>query len=340
MPTKKKTVTKKATRKKVVKKKRVSGSLEFGTGYDFEKDGVTQSILSSFLACRQRAQFILDGWQKPRNKAALIFGSFFHWLIEEHIVSITNEGVGLANSFGALESEWRNKMVTEGEVDRDALELYIAMAHALFEEYCNFWQKKDESYEWIGVESQFEKCTDRYQHTFKMRGMRDGIFRRKGKLWILETKTAGRIDEETLNQTLNFDFQSLFYVTASELEFREPVAGILYNVVRKPQLRQKKEEPFRDYAERMKIDVAERPEFYFKRFEVPYTKKRKRLFREELMMKFHEMDLWRKGELPTYKNQTACVGKWGCEFIQACASGTMAGYTQTRELFGELSREQ
>ena len=355
-PRKKKVVKKKATAKKVVKKKavkkvkppkpavkgahgrRVKAELSFGErGYDFYRDGVTQSLLSVFMSCRKKAKFVLDGWEKPRNKAALIFGSFFHWLIEEHVMNIAHEGVGLSTSFQKLETEWRQKIQSEGEIDPDAMELYIAMAYSLFEPYCDYWKKKDEAYEWVGVEAQFDV---QLATGYKMRGMRDGIFRKNGKLWVLETKTASRIDEETLGQTLNYDLQTLYYVLATELEFKEPVAGVIYNVIRKPQLRQKKDESFPEYARRMQEDVQARPEFYFKRFELAYTKKRKLMEAEELKQKFMEMELWLKGELPTVKNQTSCVGKWACDFVSACATNKMAGYTQTRELFGELSREQ
>jgi len=48
------------------------------------------------------------------------------------------------------------------------------------------------------------------------------------------------------------------------------VAGVLYNVVRRPAIRpsKRKMESLREFAQRLREDVAERPDFYFHRWEV------------------------------------------------------------------------
>src|SRR3990167_3833894 len=61
----------------------------------------------------------------------------------------------------------------------------------------------------------------------------DGVVRRKSDntYWIWETKTARSIDE--LKRSLDFDIQSTMYAWAAQTLLRVPVAGVLYNKLRK-----------------------------------------------------------------------------------------------------------
>jgi hypothetical protein len=63
-------------------------------------------------------------------------------------------------------------------------------------------------------------------------GKIDGIVRRKNGLWLMEHKTASRIDAAYLSR-LWLDFQITWYSPAVEELHGEPVVGVIYNVIQK-----------------------------------------------------------------------------------------------------------
>jgi len=271
----------------------------------------------------------LDGWQDTRPKDALAFGTLWHWFLEQNYGAIIN-GAKKPIDFRVLEQKYLDATLGRNS-NPEAMERYMAMASALYDVYWLHW-KQDFRRKWEGAECQF----DVNWNTFRLRGMRDGLYRFKKQTWLLETKTTGRIDEYTLTDALAFNFQNLFYIVASEEELGKPIAGVMYNVVCKPQLRQGKAESLVNFAKRMRDDVSFRPRRYFVRFECTYPEVVKQRFREELANKLTDFWEWVDGKLATYRNEQACICRWTCEFLAACANNDLAGYVRTRELFGEL----
>ena len=102
-------------------------------------------------------------------------------------------------------------------------------------------------------------------------------------------------------------------------------------------LRQKQGESLKDFAGRMKEDVVQRPSWYFDhRYEILYSRTRIEEFAKELLAKLADFHSWVENKIPTYRNEAACIKRWTCEFLPACAQRSMAGYIQDREIFSEL----
>ncbi len=300
------------------------------------EDGVTQSLLTAFEACSLRCQWILEGWMSPNPKESLFFGSLFHKLLEDHYTLCGPDEILDLEEFLKKEDKLHSGIKTEVK------EKCFAMAEALYEPYDEFWGEKDAGKEWVELEPVFgiralPDLDISEEGGILLRGRMDGVFRLKGKLWLLETKTKAQIDEFGMMDALAVDFQNIFYIAAAEEKFREKIAGVLYNVVRKPSLRQKNGEALVKFAQRMKEDVEARPEHYFKRYEVRYTRRAIEEFKQELQILLLEYADWVKDNFnSTRRNRTGCVGRWNCEFLPACAQGDMTGYVQTRKLFAEL----
>lgn len=291
------------------------------------EDGITQSILSTWLGCRQAARFYLDGWRSDAPKRALQFGSLMHKLLEAYYTT----GDPVEYVFDSIEDRWRKKAVEAGD-DLQQVEMDLCLSRVLFQEYVKYYRAKDAKKEWLELEGVFDVDFNGY----RLRGMTDGVYKQGKGTWILETKTASRIDEETLSDALLFNFQNLFYIVAKQIQLGKPVKGVLYNIIRKPSLRQKKNEPIGEFMQRIAEDVAARPDWYFVRFEIVYTRKRIKQFKDELQSKLGEFELWVRGKLPTYKNENTCVGRWSCRFLKACASNSMVGFNCNGVLFSEL----
>ena len=164
--------------------------------------GVTQSLLQAFMSCRKRATHALEQWKPVALRDSLYWGSMIHWMCAEHY---QDRG---ASAAGYLVSEGRK--VTELD-QKEQNTLFLA--NTLMDSYREYWAEADKAMEWIAVETEF----DVELFGVRVRGKRDGLFRNKqGVLWLLETKTLSQLNEEQTMDRLMFDFQSLFYILATE----------------------------------------------------------------------------------------------------------------------------
>ena len=137
--------------------------------------------------------------------------------------------------------------------------------------------------------------------------------------------------------SLSFDFQNLIYILADEIQYKESTQGTLYNVVRKPQLKKGKTETLAEFCERVRDDVEKRPEWYFIRWEVPYTKKDKEHFTIELCQKIAAIKL-AVAQNSFYKHENSCTGQYTCEYLPACASNSFANLEKSDNVFPELDK--
>lgn len=236
--------------------------------WDWTK-GITQSGIESFLACREQfALGYVDGWAPRKFSEALEFGSMFHFM-QEKIGSAPPEIIAkeVTKSYEAT----RKKTILPSELND--LELTLAKVEAIFPLYVECWQEDDAKIQWLEHEQVF-----RVDHKFltvdgapsqtTLTGMRDKGYRRNGNLGLFETKTKSSIDDVAIQDGLRADLQTLLYLLALRYEYNEEPKEILYNIVRRPQLKLKKDEHVSAFKQRIIEDIKERPEWYFRRFEV------------------------------------------------------------------------
>lgn len=309
------------------------------------EDGVTQSLLSDWVGCRQRCRYSLDGWRAPSSKEGLEFGSLFHWMLEQAYTLVRSREIrsvrAAIDAFEPLLKRYMGRYEqrrNESSLAPQTMELLAAQAEGVWAGYCMMWKHDFTKRKWISLESKFDV---QFMDMFRLRGMRDGLFQNGKDLWLLETKTKSRWDPNELAMTLGFDFQNLYYLTATTLELEaagkpSKIDGVLYNVIRRPQIKPDKDNNLAAYVKRIKEDVQVRPDFYFSRSENTYLQRDQRAFRDELFAKLCEFRQWLEEELPTYKNEQACVGRWACSYIKACSTGSLRGYTQDGRMFEEL----
>ena len=318
------------------------------------KDGVTQSLLGNWGRCTRAARFSLDGWKPNELKQTLAYGSFWHKLLEELYIKV-KLGVGreelIETHFEEVAKEWvKSRKTWTSTMELSSVHFLIAKARALWPGYCNHWESDFDPNKWFSLEAKFDVMWE----GFRLRGMIDGVMvievKVRGKtttdIWLLETKTKGQIDS-ALDDLLSFDFQNGFYITAAEVLLLEllkgmDIKGVLYNIVRRPahklltDKKTGKKETLPQYTARVAEDVAERPNHFFMRSEIIYTKAERKLFKQELLWKLQEFKMWLDGDLHTYRQQQGCAGKFRCDFLSACASRRMIGFTHQGRLFEEL----
>ncbi len=317
------------------------------------RDGITQSFLSTFTTCRQKARYVFDGWEPLRTSAPLRYGTLVHYTLEK---LYTQAKIGRLSKQNTPEKIIKKaikhktnhtlKQVRD-EFEMEAIHLEASKAEAVLLQYVQYYPE-DFRATWIAVEDVFDVEFGGY----RLRGKTDGLFTttrkrtKKEKAVLLETKTSGRISEADLSDRLNFDFQSLFYFTMLGLvpgliPRGVPLEEVLYNIIRSPGIKLKKGQTEADYIEEITNDIENRPDHYFKRFVLTFPREVLEKFKWELREKLNEFTRWEMKNLATYKNEFACDAKWKCEFLGACArDGQMVGYAKTRKLFRELGMDE
>lgn len=119
--------------------------------------------------------------------------------------------------------------------------------------------------------------------TFTVAGKIDGLaVLHDGRLALVEDKTTSDSLDAGSDYWLRLRWNSqLFQYILAAQELGWDVACCIYDVVRKPSIRQKQNETVEQFGERLFADTQERPEFYFARREVPIIQSDLEEFKEQ-----------------------------------------------------------
>lgn len=317
--------------------------------------GITQTLLGHFLQCREQFRLRwLEGWRPSETTEALDFGSAFHDClaqVHQHGRSPRDAMTQYKRSIGI------GKMTLR---ERQELESTLGQVLILLEAYQKEWSRFDSTTEWVAREKSFNfgftvntSMLVNNPTPVNLRGKWDGVFR-SGKgcpLRILETKTKSRIDEDGIQDSLPFDLQTMFYAYAAQCTFGERVGGILYDVVRRPQLRQKQDESLPDFLARVAKDVELRRDFYFFRWDVSLGKDdvdnwvQRTLtpiiselldWYDTVMASYHKQgDPW--GSPLHYMNPNGLFTRYGrCDLFDALTKGDYSGLRKAKTCHEEL----
>lgn len=315
--------------------------------WDLYKNGLDQGIISVFTECPEKTRLsLVQGLNAPGRSSseALDFGTVCHAVMEDVCqASIFHEGD--IKDFVAKVNELKNASINQSEdklkvniADNrlgssqayDDLEMTIGLAQATMDQYFSVYPEDIMRYKWVSLEKRFDipyigPVTGK---PIMLKGRIDGILRIDGKLWLFETKTKGQINEQQIVGGLSFDVQVCMYMWAIEQLYGEKPAGVIYNVVRRPQLRKTQKENLIEFLYRVENDVKMRKEFYFMRFHSRLLDEDYARWLVEFDSIMGQMERWVQGEFH-YRNSFACTAKaWGCEYLELCGTGQIQGYTQ------------
>jgi len=312
--------------------------------YDPRTSGITVSLLQKWLRCRYSASLYLSGWSPLRVKDSMNFGNLFHGLLHHVYDNLRTSGslprkpahlpaAGSEIAAVFLDRYYKEAVRTLQGADLETMQRDLLVCLTLIKPYLWFWRGDFYKRRWIGLETQF----DINFRGFRLRGKRDGVYETKsGDVRLLETKTKSRLDnEEELTDALVIDLQCMFYLLATRLELGQFIPGVTYNIVRRPGLYVTKGESAEAYAEKVAEDIEKRPLHYFVRYELDFAKVDQRTFRDSLAGRLREFEGWCRGEVANYRNETSCLGRFNCSYLNHCASGSFDQYCVS-ELFKEL----
>ena len=218
------------------------------------------------------------------------------------------------------------------------------------------WRWGEDDCEVIATEQAFNlpiknPDTNATTPTFTFAGKIDKIVRlADGRLAIREHKTCGvdiSVDSDYWRR-LRIDQQISGYMMAARA-LGYCVETVEYDVIRKPSIRpkligggkDKVRETADQYGVRLTDDIAERPDFYFARMEIP---------RLEVDLREFEAELWqiqqtlRQHQLTGrwFRNTGACLHPYKCDYFDLCCNGyehtdaTPTGFVRVDDLHPEL----
>lgn len=327
--------------------------------YDPERDGVTFSLLDQFRACRELARLGLKGVTRMDSSLALVFGGIMHEFLrlyyhDMETRTIRAKNFATASSFQPyvgkrlheLETLWRTENPHASAETLQHLELTLLLAEAVLPTYCHYW-REDFDKHWEQLEEEFKiprmvtirdaEGRPRIVHTY-LRGKVDGVFLlgQNARPWLFETKTKSRIEEGTLADIMPFELQVNIYLHSLVSRGEFP-AGVLYNVIRRPALRQKMAESLKQFALRTIQDVKERMDFYFVRMEMAVEKADLDRFEGEFTDLLTDFLEWWYGIGAHYRNSRECENKYGkCRMLEICGRRDYTPYFIRSTVFREL----
>jgi hypothetical protein len=298
-----------------------------------ENDGMTQTLICAFNECRMKFLLMLNRWRALSKNKTRLFGCIMHdALAQLYKLEKLPTIVDITSAVNNVIIE--NPDIVVG-VDLDQRERDIEVCKVMLEYYVKYYSE-----DWTKAKfNAIEKTFDIIINGARLRGKRDARFSLKNKIWQMEHKSKSRIVEDTLKLKLCFDFQCLFYILTDEAETHEDITGTLYNIVRNPQIKLNKD-GLKNYIERVRADIEERKDFYFIRYELPYTAIDKARFEKDLFANLDEIKRVLADRKLVYKNTTSCdKGFFQCEFLSSCAGNKICDCYQAKKLFTELNEE-
>lgn len=311
--------------------------------YDIERDGITQGLLANWMSCRFKALWFLKGWVLKNPSFPLTHGSITHGILELAYEDIRLKRLRVhpdrKQTLGyiqKIERQWHKENPHADKKTLEFVELSLMVAEATMPTYFEWWHKDIKTISWEKIEGNFvTPFTLPDGRKTILRGAMDGVYRNPRR-WLFETKTKGRISAYDLVDYLPFELQVNFYVMNLVLQGGEAPRGVLYNIIRRSQLKQGKKEGVKQFAKRVAADIIDFPEKYFIRMEVSISREEQAVFMREITGTIKDFYDWFEGKVPHYRNTGQCETKYGrCEYLTA-ETGSMAPYEKRKSVFREL----
>jgi hypothetical protein len=230
-----------------------------------EVDGVTQSMLSRFLVCRERFRLLVVEGLRPVDgfNHKLEYGQMWH-VCEEYLAEIDARNATAAQSKGGWDPvsvpDWGDvlkpycrTLCKKYPTQQEQVNHWYEVCKVQFPLYVEYWAKHpDVTSRTPLLQEQVFDVPYRLPsgRTVRLRGKWDSVdLIGNGKsagVYLQENKTKGDIDEQQIKKQLSFDLQTMFYLVALQeydlaaiiepmgLPRPRTLSGVRYNVIRRP----------------------------------------------------------------------------------------------------------
>lgn len=287
-----------------------------GPESDGPEGGVTQSMLGRYVVCGERFRIsVIEGLGKPEGfEKALEYGNMWH-VCEEHHAD--------KQPWEASLKAYAQKLLGKFPMNKIDVNHWYQTCKTQFPHYVKFWAKHPDMAKRTPL-LQEEVFHIPYSlpsgRIVYLKGKFDSVDLvtkgKKSEIWLQENKTKGDVRTEQVERQLTFDLQTMLYIVAL-IEFKKtymedappdegyakewdyPIAGVRYNVVRRPfsggkgSIRKHAakttkagftpEESDAEFYGRLSDIIGEEPEHWFLRWNVPITKNDVERFKDQFL---------------------------------------------------------
>lgn len=211
------------------------------------KDGITQSLLSDFLVCRERFRLkTVEGYQPQDTfRVQIEYGNMWHVCEEFYRPELGNDDwVRELNNY-------TRKLIKKYPMQQEQIVRWYKICVMHFPIGVEYWSNHPDE---LGGETVLTETKFAVPYTLPsgaevlLRGKWDKVkVVTKGEnrgLWLQENKTHGELNRNEIQRRLLFDQQTMLYLTAllqdtgveaiEEAKKEYPLRGVIYNVVKRP----------------------------------------------------------------------------------------------------------
>lgn len=303
---------------------------------------LTNSARSTFLNCPQKYQYsYVYGLAPRRPSIPFLVGGLFHNELEEMYKSGKLSPNAAAQRVGDACEEACKFPGVRAE-DSDNIWMQQAVVMGMVKGYAQLYLKKDlEKYKVVEAEGSFKAQLDR---DWTYTGKKDLVLQeRKSKaLVLMEHKTAGRLDAAYVAK-LPMDNQILGYGWAQREQAGKKFDKIIYNVTKKPQIRQTQKESIKQFMKRVEDDYHLNPGTYFYRETLLFSDNDLDRFGTQLRKFSRNIDRAQR-EDDFFQNAGHCTAMGTCPFMRLCLEGinkdTLLHYRVKERAHEELPEER
>ena len=290
-----------------------------------EQDGITFSLLSRYLVCKERFRLlVVEGLRpKPEFNHRIEYGQMWH-VCEETYAGRQ----GLTSVRDALK-RYAQGLCKQYPLQQEQIQHWYNVCLVAFPIYVAHWAKHPDVKQRTPLlqEQVFDvPYTLPSGRVVRLRGKWDGVDlvgpKRDQGIYNQENKTKGDINEQQMQRQLQFDLQTMLYLVALVLHTYEhgplskaadgvPIRGVRYNVGRRPlsggkgsirrhqATKTKAEETPEHFYSRLGDIIKEDPSHFFMRWEVEVTSQDIERFKREFLSPILEglCDWWEKMQI-------------------------------------------
>jgi hypothetical protein len=205
-----------------------------GTG---PNGGVTQGLLGRWLVCRERARIhLIEGLRPPEQfNRALHYGQMWHMCEESLAAGVDHE---------RPLTDYCRQLCRQFPLQQTEVTKWYRVCQVQFPEYVKWWAAHPDV---TGRTPLLQEAKFDVPYTLpsgrkvRLRGKWDSVDLVDSSIWLKENKSKADVDEPLMMRMLTsgFEIQTMLYLTALmevdvELVPAYPIAGVCYNVVRRP----------------------------------------------------------------------------------------------------------
>lgn len=312
--------------------------------WSYKKDGITQSFIRAFRKCKYQTYLgYVKGLTPKKMSKGLLFGQIGHHILENYYQEIKDTGVlscRLEHYSDKFINDFCDKFpdMVSSQNPKD-FEKMLAEVEGLTQGYLQNVFKTQENAIWeiVDVEKEFKVP---YRGSL-LRGKMDLIVkhRKKGTYYVKDHKFLfARADIDQIGSMLRYDVQCNMYAYAA-IQLDIPIKGIIYNIVRKPGLRQKVNESLEEYMSRIYMDTVVQPNKYFFKVNGPILIADLMKWEKEFLQPtVDEIKAWEDNDFsPRQLNDDELLTKYGpSQFYKYIVEDATYDYTKKERVFPEL----